>query len=161
METKYTSSVEQGHSEAHELLDEKLRSVDVWVASRVELFVQIVLAERQDRNQVGTLSDRELDEALTLLEHELEGTRAGVEGLAGTTHNNGDCTTHSFAVTTTLGENVLATFPRHGRKAHAESVVTVDWNAEVGIEGEEGVGNAREKLFEAQRFSGKSGERTV
>ena len=58
-------------------------------------------------------------------------------------------------------QQVLARLARHGRQAHGQGVVAVERDAEVGVEGQQGVGDAREELGEAEGLGGEGGEGAV
>jgi len=141
--------VEQRHGEPEHFLDHQLRFVHVWVLGRVELLVEVVFAESEHGDKVGALADRELDEPLALLEDEFQRARFSVKGFARAADNDGDGAAHAFAVAAAFGKDVFAAFARDRGEAHAESVVAVEGHAEIGIECEEGVGDAREELLEA------------
>ena len=127
--------MEQRHGEPEHFLDHQLRFVHVWVLGRIELLVEVVFAESEHGDEIGALADRELDEPLALLEDEFKRARFGVEGFARAADDDGDGTAHAFAVAAAFGEDVFAAFARDGRKAHAQGVVAVKRDAEVGVEG--------------------------
>ena len=55
-------------------------------------------------------------------------------------------------------EVVLARFARDGGEAETEDVVAVEGDAEVGVKSEQGVGDSREELREADGFGGEGGK---
>jgi hypothetical protein len=100
--------MEDGHSKAHELLDEHLELVYVGMRIGVELVVYVVFAECEDRYEIGAGAYGHLDEAFAAVENEFYGTRARIEGLTCATYNDGNGTTHAFVVGAAFGENVFA-----------------------------------------------------
>jgi hypothetical protein len=153
--------MEQRHSEPEHLLHHQLRFVHIRMLGRIKLLVEIVFTESKDGYDVGALADGELDETFALLEDEFEGPWLRVERFARAADDDGDGAAHPLAVAATLGENVFAAFARDGGEAHAKSVIAVERDAEVGVEGEEGVGDSWEELLETEGFGGESGEGAV
>ena len=153
-----TPRMEDGHGKAHELLNEHLELVYVGVRVGVELVVNVVFTKCQDRYEVGAGADGHLDKAFTTVKNEFYGTGTRIEGFTCAAHDDSNCATHAFVVRTSLGENVLAGLAGDGGHAEAQGVFAVNGVAEVGVEGQQGVGNAREELGEAQGLSRKGSE---
>ncbi len=126
-----------------------------------DLIVEFVFSKPEHGDEVGAVPDGELDEAFAALEHELEQVRLRVEGFASAPDHDGDCAAHAFVVWAALGEEVVARFPAYGCESQCEGVVTVDGDAEVGVESQESVGNAGEELGEAEGFGAEGGEGAV
>ena len=131
------------------------------VRRRVELIVQVVLAEAQHRHEVGAVADRELHEALAPLEHKAQCAGLRVERLRGTAHDDRDGAAHALAVDAAAAEEVGAGLARDGVEADGQGPVAVEGDAEVGVEREQGVGYAWEELGEAEGLGGEGGEGAV
>jgi hypothetical protein len=153
--------MEQRHSKSKHFLHHQLRLVHVWVLCRIELLVQVVFAESQDGDHISALADGELDETLPLLKDQFERARFGIEGFARAADNNSNGAAHSLTIAAALGEDVFAALAGDGGEAHSQGVVAVEGHAEVGVEGEEGVCDSGEELFETESFGGKGREGAV
>jgi len=153
-----TPRVEDGHRKAHELLDEHLELVYVGMRIGIELVVDVVFAEGEDRDEVGAGAYGHLDKALAAVEDELYGTGARIEGFTCAAYDDGDGAAHAFVVITAFGEDVFAGLARYGGHAETKGVFAIDGVAEVGIEGQQGVGDAREELRKAKGFRCKGSE---
>ena len=102
---------------------------------RVKLFVDVVLTEVENRNQIGARLYCELDEALAAVEYETEGAGIGFKGLAGAANNDSNGASHAFVVRAAFAKEVDAGFFGHGSEAHPEKVFAVKGDPEVGVEG--------------------------
>lgn len=153
--------VEQRDRESEQLFHHELRFVHQWVPVRLHLVIEIVFAKREHWDEVGARADRELYEAFAAFEDEAEAVGEGVEGFAGAANDDCDCAAHAFAVGAAAGKDILAALARDGGEAQGEGVVAVQGYAEVGVEGEEGVCDAREQLAKSQGFGGEGGEGAV
>ncbi len=132
---EHPSGVEERDREPQQLLDHELRFVHQGVLVRLHLVVQVVFAKREDGDEIGARADGELDEAFAALEHEAEAVRLGVEALAGAADDDRDGAAHAFVVGAAAREDVFAALTRDGGEAEGEGVVTVEGDAEVGVEG--------------------------
>ena len=128
---------------------------------RPDLVVQVVLPEGQHGHEVGAGADTQLDEALATLQHEAQGVRASVERLARAADDDGDGAAHTLAVGPAARQEVLARLARHGGQPERERVVAVERDAEVGVQRQQGVGDAWEELGEAEGLGDEGGERPV
>lgn len=158
---EHAARVEQRDREAHRLLEHELELVDRRVPLRPQLVVQLVLAEREHGHQVRAAAHRQLHEPLAPLQHQPQRPRQRVERLARPADDDGHGAAHPFAVGPAAGQDVLARLARHGGEPHGERVVAVQRDAEVGVQGQQGVGYAGEELGEAHGFGGEGGEGAV
>ncbi len=158
---KRTSRMEQRDSKPQHLLHRQLRPMHKRMSRPIELIIQVVLPETQTRHQIRPAPDRELHESLPSLQHQSQRPRLGIQGLPRAANDDGDGAAHTLVIGSAVGEEVLAGLAGDGGEAHAESVVAVQRNAEIGIEGQEGIGDAREELGEPQGFGGESCESAV
>src|SRR5690242_21099484 len=97
-----TTSVEDGDSEAHNFLDQQLELMQQRVRLAVDLVVNIILAESEDRHKVSASANGHLDETLAAAENKANHARTCIEGLASAANDDGDGTTHAFPVVSAL-----------------------------------------------------------
>ena len=141
--------MEQRDRKPEQLLNHELRFMHKGVLVRLHLVVEVVFAEGEDGDEVRAGADGEFDEALSAFQDEPEAVWEGVEALAGAADDDGDGAAHAFVVGAAAGEDVLAALAGDRGEAHGKCVVAVERDAEVGVEGEEGVCDAREQLAKA------------
>lgn len=155
------TSVEKRNCETQSLLDQQLELVDGGMCLRIELLIEFILAKRQYGNEISTSANGELDETLATSEHKTKAVGLSIQRFASTANNDGDGATHTFPVGATLGENVLATLARNRGQAQAQSVVAIQGDAEVRVQGQESVGDTGEQLRKAESFGREGDKGTV
>ena len=158
---KRTSRMEQRDSKPQHLLHRQLRPMHKRMSRPIELIIQVVLPETQTRHQIRAAPDRELDESLPSLQNQSQRARHGIQRFPRAADDDGDGAAHTLVVGSAVGEEVLAGLARDGGEAHAEGVVAIQRDAEIGVEGQQGIGDAWEELGEPQGFSGERGESAV
>jgi len=158
---EHTPSMKHGRGKPKYLLHPQLQAVQTRMLLGVELFVDVVFAKCNHRHKVRASFNSQPDEALATVEHETQSAWVGFEGFARPADDDGDGTRHAAAVETAGGEQGGTGLFRDGGDAHPEEIVAVEGDAEVGVEGQEGVGDAREELREAKGFGGEGGKGAV
>lgn len=84
------AAIENGDGEAKDLLEELLDLVGLADTCGAVQLVQVILAKRQSRDQVGAVHQGQLDKAQTLLERQIQGARLGRKTLLCASNNNGN-----------------------------------------------------------------------
>ena len=132
------------YGKAQNPLHKHLPLMDPRMGIRIQLVVNVILAERQHGDQIRPRTNSKLDKPLAALQHQAQRMGFRVQRLSRAADDDGDGAAHALAVAAAFRQNVLAALARHGGQAHAQGVVAVEGDAEVGVEGEEGVGDAGE-----------------
>ena len=158
---KNASCMKQRNRKAHRLLHHHLQFIHHRILLAGDLIVQVILAKRQHRHEIGAHADRQLDEALPAVEHELQRPRHRIERLARAADHDRHRAAHALVVQPALREQVLDALAGHGRQAHGERVVAVQRDAEVGVEGEQRVRDAGVQVGEADGLGAEGGEGAV
>jgi len=109
----------------------------------LELLVDVVLAKGENRDEIGSCSDGDLDETLAAFEDEAKGVRFRIERLSGTTDDDGYGSPHAFVILSSLGKQVLARFLRYTCQAHGQCIVSVQWYPKIGIQSKKRIFDAR------------------
>lgn len=149
------SCMKDGNRKAHDLLYQHLELVNVWVSLGVELVIDVVLTKREDGHEVSAGADGHLDEAFATAQNKLDLTRSRIQRFTCAANDDGDGASHAFTILPAFGKNVLARLSGNGSHTKTEGVLAVDGVSEVGVEGQESIGDAGKELREAQCFSRK------
>lgn len=155
------SRVEERDCESHGFLENHLELVDVGMLFAVDLFVELVLAEGEYWHKIGAETDGEFDEPFAGVEDQAEDVRLCIERFARAAHDDGHGTAHTLTVDAALAQQVDDTFFGHRCEAESEQIVTVEGNAKVRVQSQEGIGDAGEEIRKAQSFGAKCSKGSV
>lgn len=104
---KDTPGMEYGNGEAHDLLDQELDLVYVWMRLCVELLVDVILTKCEDWYEISTGANCHLDKSLSPAQHQPNLPRMRVKRFASTTNDDSDGAAHALAISASFGQDVL------------------------------------------------------
>lgn len=152
---KQAAAVHGRQRKLEDLEAEHLEAVHAGVRLGVELVVDVVFAKAHDGDKVSAGSQRHLDEALAVLEHQAHVAGFSLERLARAANDDGDGAALAVVVLAAAAQQVANRLLGDGADAHGEDPVAVEGDAEVGVERQQAVGDAGELFAEAQGVGGK------